>query len=68
MLGIEPDKEFDCMLRYCSEVSEPMLEGMMPLMRLTLTSSFVKLPKLPIERGNDPVSVKDDNAILTTRA
>lgn len=48
MLGIEPDKEFDCMLRYCSEVSEPMLEGMMPLIRLTLTSSFVKLPKLPI--------------------
>ena len=68
VLGIEPAKEFVCMSRYCSEVSELTLEGMMPLIRLKPTSSLVRLPKFPIETGNVPVSVINDSTTLSTLA
>jgi hypothetical protein len=64
--GIEPVNELDCMSRYRSDVSKAMLEGMTLLIRLKPTSSFVKLPKFPIDTGNVPVSVIDGNNILVT--
>ena len=66
VLGIEPVNELDCMSRYRSDVSKTILEGMILLIRLKPMSSFVKLPKLPIDAGNVPVSVIDGNNILVT--
>ena len=66
VLGIEPVKKLDCMSRYRSDVSKAMLEGMMILIRLEPMSSFVKLPKFPIDTGNDPASDIDGNNILVT--
>jgi hypothetical protein len=66
VLGIEPVKKLDCISRYRSDVSKAMLEGMILLIRLKPMSSFVKLPKFPIETGNVPVSVIDGNNILVT--